>query len=177
MNKRSLVLVDAQQLFLSCREEYGITSRLDFLKLKDLFRELEGDDSVIDQIIYILSSPLHDDRNFIRFLKKHNYITVRKTAQLNKIGNGAEPGLKGRNWTESMLWEGLKMLPKYDSIIIVSGNGAFNQLINAAKLNHKRTTVISFKTSLQKGLASSADKTIILDNNFIYDSSAFNQGL
>jgi len=177
MQTRTLVIVDVQLLFLSAREEFSSIARIDFIKLKDLFRELEGPEAIIDQIAYILSSPLHDDRKFIKFLKKHNYIPMRKEAQLNKIGNGPQPILKNRSWTESMLWEGLKMLPKYDSIIIVSGNGAFNQLINAAKLNHKRTTVISFKTSLQKGLASSADKTIILDNNFIYDSSAFNQGL
>lgn len=174
---RSLVIVDVQSLFLGAREYAGILARMDYVRLKDLFKELEGDTTIIDKVAYILASPLHDDRRFIQFLKKNNYITIRKPAQLNRIGNGDEPALKSQSWADAMVWEAIKMLPKYDSIIIVSGNGQFNSVLSAAKQNNKRTTVVSFKASLQSTLSSSADKVVILDSKYIYDSSAMNQGV
>lgn len=65
------------------------------------------------------------------------------------------------------------MLPRYDHIYIVSGNGQFCTVVDAAHKNNKRVTVVSFKGSLQKELAAMADEVIHLDDKFIFDSSSF----
>lgn len=174
---RVLAIVDIQQLFLASREEFGPLARVDFVKLRGLFKSYALQDAVVDPIAYILSSPFHDDKRFVRFLKKQNYIVMRKPAQLdeNKDTNEIGPSkFKNSSWTHTMVWETIKMLPNYTDVFIVSGNGQFLKVVEAAHAQGKKVTVASFRSSLQKQLAEKADQVIFLDAEYIYDSSAFN---
>src|SRR3974377_335711 len=151
---RNLAIVDIQTNFLACREEPGPLARVDYRKLKELFKE--NDTDIVDAAAYILASPFHDDRRFIRFLKKNGYCLMRKFAQLNmptSTKEDVEVKFKNRSWIENMVWESIKMLPKYDNIYIVSGNGQFCSVVNAAKAQGKKVTVISFRSSLQDQLS------------------------
>lgn len=175
---RNLAIVDVQTLFLASREEYGPLARIDYVKLRSLLKQDTLD--ITDAVAYILASPYHDDRRFIRFLKKHGYILIRKFAQLDiprvaSPANDTEESIKfkNRSWIDSMVWESIKMLPRYDHIYIVSGNGQFCTVVDAAHKNGKKVTVVSFKGSLQKELAAMADNLITLDDKYIFDSSAF----
>lgn len=172
MSKRVLASVDIQALFLSCREEYGPLARVDFVKLMALFNKDKDPDRIVDAIAYILASPLHDDRNFIRFLKKLNYFTMRKAATI-KSNEDSIQQIKSKAWSDQMVWESLKMLGSYDEIFIVSGNGGFCSVAKAAKDAGKKVTVVSFQSSLQSQLASLADEVIYIDRDLIFDSSAF----
>ena len=151
---RNLAIVDVQTLFLASREEYGPLARVDYVKLKTLFKKDNLD--ISHAVAYILASPYHDDRRFIRFLKKHGYILIRKFAQLDiprsTSGEEQEIKFKNRSWIDSMVWESIKMIPRYDHIYIVSGNGQFCSVVDAAHKNHKTVSVVSFRGSLQKEL-------------------------
>lgn len=172
MSKRILASVDIQLLFLSAREEFGPLARVDFVKLFQLFKR--EPDSVVDAIAYVLASPIHDDRNFIRFLKKIGYITMRKATSLEKTETFSATGKpKGKSWSDAMVWEALKIIPRYDELFIVSGNGSFCSVAKAAKDAGKKVIVASFRSSLQSQLAALADEVIYLDKEFIFDSSAF----
>ena len=171
---RNLAIVDIQTLFLAAREEYGPLARVDYVKLKTVFKE--DDTDIVDPVAYILASPYHDDRRFLRFLKKHGYILMRKFAQLDISGAQAshtESKLRNKSWIDSMVWESIKMVPKYDKIYIVSGNGQFCSVVEAAKRNGKKAIVASFRSSLQDQLSKLADQVIYLDQEYIFDSSAF----
>jgi uncharacterized LabA/DUF88 family protein len=174
---RNLAVVDIQTLFLSARESYGPLARVDYVKLKSILKQDNLD--ITDAVAYILASPYHDDRRFIRFLKKHGYILIRKFAQLDipRLSTPEEQDIKfkNRSWIDAMVWESVKMLPRYDHIYIVSGNGQFLSVVDAAHQNGKKVTVVSFRGSLQKELAAQADEVIYLDDKFIFDSSAFTQ--
>lgn len=175
---RNLAIVDVQTLFLAAREEYGPLARVDYVKLRSLFKQDNLD--IVDAVAYILASPYHDDRRFIRFLKKHGYILIRKFAQLDiprSASSFEEPEIKfkNRSWADSMVWESIKMLPRYDHIYIVSGNGQFCSVVEAAHKNNKKVTVLSFKSSLQAELSKIADNVVYLDDKYIFDSSAFIQ--
>jgi uncharacterized LabA/DUF88 family protein len=80
---------------------------------------------------------------------------------------------KNRSWIDAMVWEAIKMVPKYDNVYIVSGNGQFISVVSAAKAQGKKVTVVSFRSSLQKQLADLADEVVYLDQEYIFDSSAF----
>lgn len=171
--KKILVIVDVQNLFLSAREIYGPLARVDYVKLKDLFVKKE-EDVTVDKIAYVLSSPYHDGRNFTRFLKKQGYMVFNKTAQLIKNQqNDSIHTTRQAGWSENMIWETLKLLPKYDEVFIVSGNGGFCPVVRKAKLDGKKTTVISFRSSLQSQLATEADEVVYFDKEYLYDSSFF----
>ena len=171
---RNLAIVDIQTNFLACREEFGPLARVDYVKLKTLFKEQDND--IVDAVAYILASPYHDDRRFVRFLKKNGYCLMRKFAQLNTpMSTNEEKNIsfKNRSWIDAMVWEAIKMVPKYDHIYVVSGNGQFCSVVSTAKAQGKKVTVVSFRSSLQKQLADLADEVVYLDQEYIYDSSAF----
>ena len=173
---RNLAICDIQTLFLAAREEYGPLARVDYVKLRKMFQEQNTD--VTDAVAYILASPYHDDRRFVRFLKKNNYCLMRKFAQLNTPMSTREDKdiqFKNRSWIDNMVWEAIKMIPKYDHVYIVSGNGQFCSVANAAKQQGKKVTVMSFRSSLQKQLSELADEVVYLGQDHIFDSSAFNQ--
>jgi uncharacterized LabA/DUF88 family protein len=174
---RNLAIVDIQTLFLAAREEYGPLARVDYVKLRHVFKEQDTD--ITDAVAYILASPYHDDRRFVRFLKKNGYCLMRKFAQLNTpMSTDEEKNVqfKNRSWIDAMVWEAIKMVPKYDHVYIVSGNGQFCSVASSAKSQGKKVTVVSFRSSLQKQLSEIADEVIYLDQAYIFDSSAFAQG-
>lgn len=171
MARKVLAILDIQQLFLSCREEEGPLARLDFVKLKKLFQTQE--DSNVTAIAYVLASPDHDDRNFISFLKKIGYFVFRKRANLEAVKEAKEGNTSIRkskySWIDNMVWETLKLIPTYDEIFIVSGNGRFIPVIKAAKDQLKIAHVVSFRSSLQSELEKVSDDTIILNKDFLFD--------
>ena len=167
--KKVIAIIDCQLLFLSAREEFGPLARLDYVKLKNIFHQ-DPEDKV-DAIIYILASPYHTDNQFLKFLKKNNYIIMRKFAKVDLKGEKKEILFKNKSWTDTMVWEAMKMLPNYDEIFVVSGNGAFCSVVNAAHDQSKKVTVVAFKNSLQETLKKLADNVIFLDKEYIFDST------
>ena len=71
-----------------------------------------------------------------------------------------------------MVWESIKMLPNYQKLVIVSGNGAFCSVIEAAKASNKPTKVVSFDGTLQSELATLANSVVLLDKAYIFDSAS-----
>lgn len=168
-----LCIVDIQTLFLACREEWGPLARVDYVKLKKLFSDDPTD--VVHPVAYILASPYHDDKRFVRFMKKNGYFLMRKFAQLDMPRSLQEEDptvkFKNRSWIDAMVWEAIKMMPEYDKVIIVSGNGNFCHVVEAAKKTGKKVTVISFKSSLQEQLSKLADEVVYLDKQYIFDAA------
>lgn len=170
---KTLVIVDIQNLFLASRKVFGPLARIDYVKLKELFKDTPED--TVDAIAYILASPYHDDKKFLKFLKKHDYILFRKFAKLantNDTNEYSNVQFKNRSWTNHMVWESIKMLPNYQKLVIVSGNGAFCSVIEAAKVSNKPTKVVSFDGTLQSELATLANSVVLLDKAYIFDSAS-----
>lgn len=169
---RNLAIIDVQNLFLSSREQFGSLARVDYVRLKKLFDT--DPDVIVDRIAYVLSSPYHDGRDFSRFLKKQGYAVFSKPAQLTtNVQDDTIQTTRNKTWADLMVWEALKLLPAFNHIFIVSGNGNFCSVVRAAKSAGKKTTVVSFRNSLQAQLASEADEVVYLDKDFLYDSASF----
>ena len=176
--RRILAVVDVQQLFLSCRDEYGPLARVDYAKLYKSFITEPGD--VVDAVAYVVVSPKHEDAKFLRFLKKVGYRTFRLYAGVDIFNKGnnevAFTKIIPRNWTyrmtkELMAWS---VGNTYDYFYIVSGSNQFIGPIKAIHASDKKCTVMSFRSSLPPDFTKSgADSYVFLDESFLYDEHLY----
>lgn len=179
--RRILAVVDVQQLFLSCRDEYGPLARVDYAKLFKSFMTEPGD--VVDAVAYVVVSPKHEDAKFLRFLKKQGYRTFRLYAGIDQNNRGGELSntrIIPRNWTYRMTKELMAWAvgTNYDYFYIVSGSNQFIGPIKAIHSTGKKCTVMSFRSSLPPDFTKSgADDYIFLDTNYLYDEHLYKKPL
>ena len=174
MGRRILAVVDVQQLFLSCRDEFGPLARVDYAKLMKSFATEPGD--VVDAVAYVVVSPKHEDAKFLRFLKKQGYRTFRLYAGVDQPNDSSNVRIIPRNWTYRMTKELMAWAvgTNYDYFYIVSGSNQFIGSIKAIHASAKKCTVMSFRSSLPPDYAKSgADEYIFLDQSFLYDEHLY----
>ena len=172
--RRILAVVDVQQLFLSCRDEYGPLARVDYAKLYQSFVTEPGD--VVDAVAYVVVSPKHEDAKFLRFLKKQGYRTFRMYAGIDQPYASGNIKIIPRNWTYRMTKELISWSAgtNYDYFYIVSGSNQFIGPIKAIHAAGKKCTVMSFRSSLPPDYSKSgADDYVLLDQTFLYDEHLY----
>lgn len=175
-----LAICDVQQLFLAARDEYGPLARVDYVKLRQLFKQDEND--VVDAIAYMVVSPKHEDVKFVRFLKKCGYRVFRlyaKVENADRYGSGlSNVRVIPRTWTFKMVKELHAFVNdanrQYDKFYIVSGSNQFLSAIHAIHEKGKKVSVVAFKSSLAKDYEKTgADEYIILNNEYLYDENLY----
>lgn len=179
---RVLAVIDIQQLFLAARDEYGPLARVDYVKLRQLFKQDEND--VVDAIAYMVVSPKHEDGKFVRFLKKCGYRVFRLYAKVES-GDRYDGGLSNvrvipRTWTFKMVKELHAFVNDenrpYDKFYIVSGSNQFTSTINAIHEKGKKVTVVAFRSSLSNDYTKTgADEYILLNKDYLYDENLYRQ--
>lgn len=175
-----LAVIDVQQLFLAARDEYGPLARVDYVKLRQLFKQDEND--VVDAIAYMVVSPKHEDVKFVRFLKKCGYRVFRlyaKVENADRYGSGlSNVRVIPRTWTFKMVKELHAFVNdanrQYDKFYIVSGSNQFLSPIHAIHEKGKKVSVVAFKSSLAKDYEKTgADEYVILNNEYLYDENLY----
>lgn len=175
MGRRILAVVDVQQLFLSCRDEFGSLARVDYAKLIKSFKVEPGDE--VTAIAYVVASPNHDDSSFVRFLRNQGYRTFRMRAHAatsSMPGEGAY--IVSRSWAYRMSKELLVWAvgSTYSHFFIVSGSNSFIGPIKAIHAEGKTCTVMAFRSSLPEDYTKSgADNYVLLDENYLYDAHLY----
>ena len=177
---RVLAVVDVQQLFLAARDEYGPLARVDYVKLRKMFKQDEND--VVDAIAYMVVSPKHEDVKFVRFLKKCGYRVFRLYAKIENMGRYGESlsntRVVPRTWTFKMVKELHAFVNdanrEYDKFYIVSGSNQFTSAINSIHDKNKKVSVVAFRSSLASDYAKTgADEYVILDREYLYDENLY----
>lgn len=161
MPSNAIAVIDTQQLFLAARREYGPFARIDYVKLKEKIEELAAGDVRI--VAYVLMSPLHNADKFIGFLKQHGIAVFRKPASRNETGEIEEP-----NWTSTIVLQISSLMSQYKHLILVSGSGGFFSLIELANKTGKKTTVVSFKSTLNTKIKDMSNVVILLNDDYLF---------
>jgi uncharacterized LabA/DUF88 family protein len=176
---KNLAIIDIQQLFLAARDEYGPLARVDFVKLRQLFKQDPAD--VVDAIAYVIVSPKHEDAAFVRFLKKCGYRVFKKYAEVD-YKQTVEPydqssvRIIPKSWTYRMVKElhAFVLGMNYDHYYIVSGSNQFISSIKAIHEAGKKVTIVAFRSSLAPDFKKTgADEYIFLDKEHLYDENLY----
>lgn len=147
------VFIDAQNLYHTARHLYK--SKVNFGKVVE---QAVGDRSLIRAIAYVISTESGEEQSFFDALEKKGIEIKSKDLQIFAGGN------KKADWDVGLAVDAIRMAPKLDSIIIISGDGDFIPLVEYLQINEGcQVEVVSFGKSTSAGLKEITDDFLDLD--------------
>ncbi len=148
------VFVDVQNMYYSAKNLYG--KKVNFKNI--LTKGLQGR-RLIRALAYVIRADIPEEQSFFDALDKIGYEV--KIKELKTFYGGAKKG----DWDMGLAIDALNISSKVDVVIVVSGDGDFQALINDLKSKGVRVEVMAFGKSASKESKESADHFLDLDHN------------
>jgi uncharacterized LabA/DUF88 family protein len=144
-HQRMAVFVDVQNMFYSAKHQFR--AKLNFQKLLDA---VTRDRELVRAIAYIVQNPDIDQSSFITMLQQNGYEVRSKSLRLRPDGTA-----KG-DWDMGIAIDTIAMSDRLDTIVLVSGDGDFVDLVHLLKARGLRVEIFSFPYSTAEELRTSA---------------------
>jgi uncharacterized LabA/DUF88 family protein len=149
------IFIDAQNLYHSAKNIYK--GKVNF---GQVVKDALADRILIRAIAYVITTESGEEKSFFEALEKIGIET--KTKNLQVFAGGAKKG----DWDVGLAVDAIKLAPKLDAIIIISGDGDFVPLVEFLKMNQGcQVEVVSFGKSSSARLKEAADDFIDLDGD------------
>lgn len=149
------IFIDTQNLYHSAKNLYH--ARVNF---GQVVKDALSGRALIRAMAYVITTESGEEKAFFEALSKVGIET--KTKDLQVFSGGS----KKADWDVGLAVDAIKMAPKLDTIIIVSGDGDFVPLVEYLKINEGcQVEVVSFGKSASAKLIESADDFTDLDKN------------
>lgn len=149
------IFIDAQNLYHSAKNLYQ--SRVHF---GQVVKEILAGRVLIRALAYVITTESGEEKAFFEALGKMG-IEV-KTKDLQIFSGGA----KKADWDVGLAVDAIKMAPKLDTIILVTGDGDFVPLVEYLQMNEGcQVEVASFGQSTSQRLKEATDEFIDLSEN------------
>ncbi len=147
------IFIDTQNLYHSGKNLYK--RKVNF---GAILREAVQGRKLVRAIAYVITSEAGDEKSFFEALTKLGIET--KTKDLQVFQGGAKKG----DWDVGLAVDAIKMAPRLDAVVIVSGDGDFVPLVEYLQ-TMTQVEVISFGKSTSSKLREQADDFIDLSEN------------
>ena len=144
--QRVLVLFDVQNMYYSAKHLYN--TKVNF---KEILRAAVSGRKLIRAIAYAIKTEIKEESIFHEALAKMG-IEV-KTKDLQVFYGGAKKG----DWDIGIAMDAVRLSPKVDTVILISGDGDFKDLCNYLKSHGCRAEAIAFGETASKHLRESVD--------------------
>jgi len=148
------VFIDTQNLYHSARNLYQ--ARVNF---GAVLKDAVAGRKLVRAVAYVITTEAGDEKNFFEALSKLGIET--KTKDLQIFAGGA----KKADWDVGLAVDAIKMSPRLDSVIIVSGDGDFVPLVEYLQTIGVQVEVVSFGKSTSGKLREAVDDFVDLSEN------------
>lgn len=149
------IFIDTQNLYHCAKNLYQ--ARVNFAAI---LKDAVSDRNLVRAIAYMVTTESGEERNFVEAMGKMG-IEV-KTKDLQIFAGGA----KKADWDVGLAVDAIKLAPKVDTVVIMSGDGDFVPLVEYLKINTgNQVEVIAFGKSTSGKLREAADDFIDLCEN------------
>ncbi len=142
------VFIDAQNMYHSAKNLYH--RKVNFAAI---MKEALAGRKLVRAIAYVITSDSGEEKNFFDALIKSGIET--KTKDLQTFYGGA----KKADWDVGLAVDAIKMAPRLDAIVIISGDGDFVPLVEYLK-TMTQVEAMSFGKSTSSKLIESVDDFI-----------------
>lgn len=154
-SQRVGIFVDVQNLYYSAKALYG--SKVNF---GEILKTASAGREVVRAIAYAVKAAMPEEQSFFDALSNLGLEVRLKELQTFVSGT------KKADWDVGIAVDILKMAPKLDTVVLCSGDGDFQLLLEHAKAGGCRAEVISFGKSTSGKLIEEADDFIDMDKNY-----------
>jgi uncharacterized LabA/DUF88 family protein len=149
------VFIDTQNIYHSAKNLYH--SKVNF---GAIVKDAVGERSLIRAVAYVITTEAGDEKAFFEALTKMGIET--KTKDLQIFGSGA----KKADWDVGLAIDAVKLAPKLDAVILLTGDGDFAPLVEYLQVNEGcQVEVVSFGKSTSTKLRDVVDDFFDLDEN------------
>ena len=149
------VFVDVQNMYYSARNLYN--AKVNF---SQILKTAVAGRGLIRAIAYVIKADIKDETNFFDALEMIGYQV--KSKDLQKFIGGHKKG----DWDIGIAMDTIELAQKLDTIVIVSGDGDFVDLVHHLKRAMGcRVEVVAFGKSSSSKLKEEADSFVDLDKS------------
>lgn len=147
--QRVAIFADVQNMYYSAKNLYQ--AKVDF---GNILRETVGDRKLIRAFAYVIKADVGQEKEFFEALHRRGFEVRAK--ELKVFYDGSKKG----DWDVGICMDAVRLFPKIDVMVLVSGDGDYVPLLEYARSQGVKTEVIAFgKTSAGK-LFEVADEVI-----------------
>jgi uncharacterized protein (TIGR00288 family) len=156
-NQRIGVFVDVQNMYYSAKNLHKAKANF-----RTILKDAIADRRIIRAIAYVIKADVKDEKTFYDALEEMGFEV--KSKDLQVFFGGAKKG----DWDVGIAMDVMRLAPKLDTVVLVSGDGDFSDLLEHAKSLGCRTEVLAFGKTTSHKLIEVADLFIDLDKNKEY---------
>jgi uncharacterized LabA/DUF88 family protein len=156
-DQRIGVFVDVQNMYYSARNLYS--KKVDF---KSLLQDAISNRKLIRAIAYVIKADVKDETQFYDALERMGFEVKSKDIQV------FYDGTKKGDWDVGIAMDIMRLAPKLDVVVLVSGDGDFTELVEHSKSLGCRVEVIAFGKSTSHKLIEAADFFMDIDREKRY---------
>ena len=149
-------------MFYSAKRIKG--SKLNFSKLMD--KAVSGR-QLIRAVCYVIDNPDIDQGAFVDMLKGNGYEIRRK--ELRQRADGSAKG----DWDMGLAIDVISIADKLDTVVLVSGDGDFADLVYHLKGRGVLVEAISFPASTNEDLIKAVDRHIPIEKDMLIPTRRF----
>lgn len=146
------LFVDVQNMYYSAKNLYG--KKVNF---GELMRIGANNRSLVRAIAYVIRADVEQESNFFDALQKQGYEVKAKDLQV--FFGGAKKG----DWDVGIAMDVMRTAAKLDTIVLVSGDGDFKDLLEHVKSLGCRAEVLAFGKTASSRIIEQADRFVDLD--------------
>ena len=156
-DQRIGVFVVVQNMYYSAKNLYN--KKVNF---QTLLKEAIAGRRLIRAISYVIKADVKEEQTFYSVLGEIGFEV--RSKELQVFYDGAKKG----DWDVGIAMDVMRLAPKLDTIVLISGDGDFSDLLEHAKSLGCRTEVMAFGRTTSHKLLEVADLFIDLDKNNKY---------
>ena len=157
--------MDVQNMYYSAKNLYQ--SKVDFSKV--LNEGISGR-KLVRAFAYVIKADVGAEKEFFEALTKIGFEVRVKDLQ---IFNGGD---KKGDWDVGICMDAVRLMPKIDVLVLVSGDGDYTDLLQYATSQGVRTEIIAFGQTCSSKLLDEADEVLDMSkfsNKFLIGNNRF----
>lgn len=152
--QRVAVFVDVQNMYYSAKNLYN--RKVNYNKI---LSQAVSDRKLIRAFAYVIRADVGAEKEFFEALTNQGYEVREKELQV--FFGGSKKG----DWDVGLCMDAVRLIPKIDVVVLVSGDGDYADLLDYGRSQGVRTEVIGFGKTTSSKLLEECDSFFDLDKN------------